>query len=145
MLFTPFVEYGRGNYDSYVDSEGTVTIHASGKVSHFDLGLLARLDTTHGLWYEGSLRGGRATSDYRGFLGTTEVTYDTSNTYYAAHLGIGKDIRVKGEDTVTPYLRYFYAHQNRVTATLSSGDVYDFGSVNSHRLRMGFQYSHAVI
>ena len=144
ILFTPFVEYGRGSYDSYIDDETNTTVHGSGTVSHFGLGLLARLDTAHGLWYEGSIRGGRATSDYRGIFGGTEVTYDGSNTYYAAHLGIGKDIRLKGKDTITPYLRYFYAHQNGMTATLSSGEVYDFGSVDSQRVRVGFRYTHTV-
>ena len=70
--------------------------------------------------------------------------YDSANAYYAAHLGIGKDICLKGKSTVTPYLSYFYAHQNGMSATLSSGDVYNFGSVDSHRLRLGFRYSHAV-
>ncbi|MGP1586647.1 MAG: autotransporter subunit beta, partial [Schwartzia sp. (in: firmicutes)] len=138
-LFSPFVEYGRGDYDSYLDN-GT---HGSGSMSYFGLGVLARVESEQGLWYEGSLRGGRSTSDYRSTIGADDVSYDGSNTYYAAHLGLGKDIHVK-DDTVTPYLRYFYAHQNGMTATLSSGEVYDFGSVNSHRIRLGFQYTHKV-
>ncbi|MGP1470720.1 MAG: hypothetical protein ACTTJE_03905 [Schwartzia sp. (in: firmicutes)] len=138
-LFSPFVEYGRGDYDSYLDN-GT---HGSGSMSYFGLGVLARVESEQGLWYEGSLRGGRSTSDYRSTIGADDVSYDGSNTYYAAHLGLGKDIHVK-DDTVTPYLRYFYSHQNGMTATLSSGEVYDFGSVNSHRIRLGFQYTHKV-
>ena len=93
--------------------------------------------------FRSSIRGGRATSDYRSTIGADDVSYDGSNTYYAAHLALGKDIHVK-DDTITPYLRYFYSHQNGMTATLSSGEVYDFGSVNSHRIRLGLQYAHAV-
>ena len=141
-LFSPFVEYGRGSYDSYVDDNAHTTVHGSGTVSYFGLGLLARAERKGGLWYEGSIRGGRATSDYQSRLDSKDITYDGSNPYYAAHLGLGKDIKVKGEDTVTPYLRYFYTHQNGMTATLSGGEVYDFGSVNSHRVRLGFQYTH---
>ena len=138
-IFSPFVEYGRGSYNSYLDNG----VHGSGGISYLGLGLLARAEQESGLWYEGSIRGGRATSDYRSTIGADDVSYDGSNTYYAAHLGLGKDIHVK-DDTITPYLRYFYSHQNGMTATLSSGEVYDFGSVNSHRIRLGVQYAHAV-
>ncbi|MGP1586325.1 MAG: autotransporter outer membrane beta-barrel domain-containing protein, partial [Schwartzia sp. (in: firmicutes)] len=135
-LFSPFVEYGCGNYDSYLDN-GT---HGSGSMSYFGLGVLARMESAKGLWYEGSVRGGRSTSDYSG----NGVSYDGDNTYYGAHLGIGRDIKMKDSDTVTPYLRYFYSHQNSMTATLTSGETYDFGSVNSHRIRLGVKYAHAV-
>lgn len=136
VLFSPFVEYGRGNYDSYLDN-GT---HGSGSMSYFGLGVLARMESAKGLWYEGSVRGGRSTSDYSG----NGVSYDGDNTYYGAHLGIGRDIKMKDSDTVTPYLRYFYSHQNSMRATLTSGETYDFGAVDSHRIRLGVKYAHAV-
>lgn len=136
VLFSPFVEYGRGTYDSYLD-DGT---HGSGAMTYLGLGLLVRTETKTGLWYEGSIRGGRSTSDYNG----NTASYDGSNLYYAAHLGIGKEIKLKEHTAFSPYLRYFYSHQNSLTSTLTSGEVYDFGSVDSHRVRVGFRYTHTV-
>ena len=137
VLFSPFVEYGRGTYDSYLD-DGT---HGSGKVSYIGAGILGKLTQKDGLWLEGSLRAGRSKSDYSANLSGTAASYDGSNTYYGAHLGAGKTFAIKEDSSIDAYARYFWSHQNSMTATLNTGDVYEFGSVNSQRLRLGFRYS----
>ena len=137
VLFSPFVEYGRGTYDSYLD-DGT---HGSGKVSYIGAGVLGKITQKDGLWLEGSLRAGRSKSDYSANLSGTAASYDGSNTYYGAHLGAGKTFAVKEDSSIDAYARYFWSHQNSMTTTLNTGDVYDFGSVNSHRLRLGLRYS----
>ena len=137
VLFSPFVEYGRGAYDSYLD-DGT---HGSGKVSYIGAGILGKLTQKDGLWLEGSLRAGRSKSDYSANLSGTAASYDGSNTYYGAHLGAGKTFAIKEDSSIDAYARYFWSHQNSMTATLNTGDRYEFGSVNSQRLRLGFRYS----
>ena len=137
VLFSPFVEYGRGTYDSYLD-DGT---HGSGKVSYIGAGILGKLTQKDGLWLEGSLRAGRSKSDYSANLSGTAASYDGSNTYYGAHLGAGKTFAIKEDSSIDAYARYFWSHQNSMTATLNTGDVYEFGSVNSQRLRLGLRYS----
>ena len=137
VLFSPFVEYGRGTYDSYLD-DGT---HGNGKISYIGAGILGKLTQKDGLWLEGSLRAGRSKSDYSANLGGTAASYDGSNTYYGAHLGAGKTFAIKEDSSIDAYARYFWSHQNSMTATLNTGDRYEFGSVNSQRLRLGFRYS----
>ena len=137
VLFSPFVEYGRGTYDSYLD-DGT---HGSGKVSYIGAGILGKLTQKDGLWLEGSLRAGRSKSDYSANLSGTAASYDGSNTYYGAHLGAGKTFAIKEDSSIDAYARYFWSHQNSMTATLNTGDRYEFGSVNSQRLRLGLRYS----
>ena len=137
VLFSPFVEYGRGTYDSYLD-DGT---HGNGKISYIGAGILGKLTQKDGLWLEGSLRAGRAKSDYSANLSGTAASYDGSNTYYGAHLGAGKTFAIKEGSSIDAYARYFWSHQNSMTATLNTGDVYEFGSVNSQRLRLGLRYS----
>ena len=137
VLFSPFVEYGRGTYDSYLD-DGT---HGSGKISYIGAGILGKLTQKDGLWLEGSLRAGRSKSDYSANLSGTAASYDGSNTYYGAHLGAGKTFAIKEDSSIDAYARYFWSHQNSMTATLNTGDVYEFGSVNSQRLRLGLRYS----
>ena len=135
-LFSPFVEYGRGSYDSYLDNGA----HGSGTIRYLGIGVLGKLTQKDGLWLEGSVRGGRATSDYQ-LHGSSDANYDGSNTYYGIHLGIGKTVELKKDAAIDAYARYFWSHQNGMSVKLSSGDDYDFASVDSHRLRLGFRYS----
>ena len=134
LTFGPFIEYGRGSYDSYLD-DGT---HGSGKTSFFGAGVMAKLETgSH--WIDGSLRVGRTKSDYTGL-----ATYDTTSTYYGVQVGVGKDFHVNETDTVGAYVRYAYSHTAGTSAHLSSGETYDFDAVNSHRLRIGTRYTHGM-
>ena len=139
LLFTPFVEYGKGSYDSYLD-DGT---HGSGKISYLGGGVMGRIEKANGIWAEAALHAGRAQSDYAGsiFAGTTS-RYDGSSGYYAAHFGIGKMRKIGTSDGLNTYLRYFYSKQDGMSAQLNTGEDYDFGAVASHRLRLGFTYSH---
>ena len=140
MAFGPIVEYGRGNYTSHLD-DGT---RGDGDAKFFGGGLFLRQDNTNGLWYEGSLRGGHMKSDYRGNLNRLDVTYDTSNNYFAAHLGIGKVNKVSEKGSLDIYTKLFYAYQGSAEADLSTGEHFDFGSVNSVRWRIGGKYTHQV-
>ena len=134
LTFGPFVEYGRGSYDSYLD-DGT---HGSGKTSFFGAGVMAKLETgSH--WIDGSLRVGRTKSDYTGLAG-----YDTSNTYYGVQVGVGKDFHMSETDVVSAYVRYSYTHTTGTSAHLSNGETLDFDAVNSHRLRIGTRYTHGA-
>ena len=140
LTFGPFVEYGRASYDSYLeDAAGT---HGSGKVSYIGAGVLARQDLKSGLYLEGSVRGGRIKSDYEGNISGTSTSYDISNPYYAIHLGVGKETKLKAGDALETYLKYFFSHQNGTSGKLSTGEDYDFDVVNSHRLRLGARYTH---
>ena len=135
-LFSPFVEYGRGTYDSYLDNGA----HGSGKLSYFGLGVLGKLTQQDGLWLEASARAGRAKSDYS--LHGENAGYDGSNTYYGIHLGVGKTFVLQESASLDAYVRYFWSHQDGMSVKLrGSGDAYDFADVDSHRLRLGLRYS----
>lgn len=138
-LFTPFVEYGRGTYHTYLD-DGT---HGSGKISYLGAGLMGRIERPDGHWLEAALHGGRVRSDYTGTIAAGTVsTYDSGNAYYAAHIGIGKTRLLRTGDTLNTYLRYFYSRQDGTSAELNTGETYDFDAVASHRMRAGFTFLH---
>ena len=135
-LFSPFVEYGRSTYDSYLDNGA----HGSGKLSYFGLGVLGKLMQQDGLWLEASVRAGRAKSDYS--LHGENAGYDGSNIYYGIHLGVGKTFTLQKGASLDAYVRYFWSHQDGMSVKLrGSGDAYDFADVDSHRLRLGLRYS----
>lgn len=139
LTFGPLVEYGTGSYDSYLD-DGT---HGSGNTHSFGLGAFIRKDQKGGLWYEGSLRFGRISSDYQSVL-NRPVSYDSSSHYYAAHLGLGRIIPVGKSASLDVYGKYFFTHQTGAGADLSTGEHYEFDAVNSSRLRIGTRYTHVV-
>lgn len=145
LLFGPFVEYGGGDYKSYLD-DGT---KADGGTHCWGGGLMARQENHDGLYYEASLRGGNVTSDYNGNLdGIGSVKYDSSSPYLAAHLGLGKVFDIGHKNTLDGYVRYFYSHQGSDDVTIHAAGLADqqghFDSMNSSRLRLGARLNHKL-
>ena len=144
LLFGPLVEYGGGKYDSYLDNG----IHGDGKSHYWGIGIMARQINNDGSYYEGSLRGGRVDADYKGWFNNQNVTYDNSSTYIAAHLGLGKIVDIDNNNTLDSYIKYFFSHQGDDDVTMhgsiSGDEKWRFGSVNSHRLRLGGRLTHKI-
>ena len=145
LTFGPFVEYGYGDYTSYLDNG----VRGDGKTKYYGVGVLARQDDKSGVYYEGSLRYGRMDADYASNdLGTAGVhsSYDSSSAYYGAHLGIGKVTGLNDTTKADVYAKLLYIHQNGDSVTLQgegNGEVYDFDAVDSTRARVGARVSKA--
>ena len=137
LTYGPFVEYGKGSYDSYLDDG----LHGSGDMDYLGVGVMAKSQSQNGAYVEGSVRVGRVKSDYAGTIADTHRTYDSSSTYYAGHLGVGQEKQLKNGNTIDTYAKYFFAHQGGDTVRLSNGAVYDFDAANSHRIRFGTRYT----
>ena len=145
LLFGPIVEYGHGDYDSYQDNG----LKADGNASYWGLGLIAKQTNSNGFYYEGSLRAGRTKSDYSSQLSeVSHADYDSSATYWAAHLGAGKLVDIGHDNTMDVYGKYFYSHTGSDSAMIRINGQDDtemnFDSVNSHRLRAGARLIHAL-
>ena len=145
LLFGPVVEYGGGRYDSHLN-DGT---RGDGKAHYFGVGVMVRQVNHDGFYYEGSLRGGRVTSDYKGNLDSIgRVDYDSSSNYFAAHLGIGKAFDLGKGNTLDGYFKYFYSHQAGDDTTIHIAGMADesghFDAVDSHRIRLGARLTHKV-
>ena len=143
LTFGPFVEYGYGDYTSYLDNG----VRGDGKTKYYGVGVLARQDNTSGVYYEGSLRYGRMDADYASNdLGTAGVhsSYDSSSAYYGVHLGIGKVTELNDTTKADVYAKLLYTHQNSDSVTLQgegNGEEYDFDAVDSTRARVGARVS----
>ncbi len=144
LLFGPVVEYGHGSYDSYQDNG----IKADGNTSYWGIGLLAKQTNNNGMYYEGSIRGGRVKADYDSDLSSvTHASYDSTATYWAAHAGIGKLVDIGHDNTLDLYGKYFYSHTggDSVTVHATAGDEQvSFSGVNSHRARIGARITHSI-
>ena len=137
LTYGPFVEYGKGSYDSYLDDG----LHGSGNMDYLGVGVMAKSQSENGSYVEGSVRVGRVKSDYAGTIDNTHTTYDSSSTYYAGHLGVGQEKQLKNGNAIETYAKYFFTHQGGDTAKLSTGEVYDFDAADSHRIRFGTRYT----
>ena len=137
LTYGPFVEYGRGSYDSYLD-DGT---HGDGASSYIGGGFMAKATDADQRYVEASLHAGRIKSDYSGSISGTSTSYDASNSYLAGHIGIGKKFDLGTDAALDGYAKYFCSHQGGTSATLATGEQYDFGSVTSSRVRLGVRYT----
>ena len=139
LLVAPVIEYGRGSYDSYLDN-GT---HGDGDAHFWGAGLMAKQLNDDGLYYEGSLRAGRMSTDYQSAV-AGGIKYDSDATYYAAHLGMGKVVQLNDKDTLDYYGKLFYTRQQGDKVTVGTGATYDFDATTSLRTRLGARYTHQL-
>lgn len=141
LLFGPMFEYGRGNYDSYLD-DGTT---GSGTAQNYGIGMMARQTNDNGFYYEGSVRYGKVTSDYSSsnVWAGKDVSYDNSAKYWGAHVGVGKLQKLGGDNAIDLYGKLFYTNQGSSSVNID-GDTLDFSSVKSKRSRIGFRYIHGT-
>ena len=143
LLVGPVVEYGHGSYDSYQDNG----ITADGKSSYWGIGVIAKQTNNNGFYYEGSIRAGRTKSDYGSdnVKPGTHVSYDSSATYWALHLGAGKLVDIGHSNTLDYYGKYFYSHTGSDSVFLNgANETANFDAVNSHRIRLGARFIHAI-
>ena len=135
LTIAPVIEYGRSNYDSYLDS-GT---HGSGKQQFLGAGAIVRQDFTKGTYVEGSLRAGRIKGDYSS--GDMNASYDTASNYFGLHLGVGKIVNLDKKNKLDIYGKLFYTKQAGDDVKLSTGAVYNFEAIDSVRTRLGARWT----
>ena len=139
LIIVPVIEYGRGSYDSYLDN-GT---HGDGDAHFWGAGLMAKQLNDDGLYYEGSLRAGRMSTNYQSAV-AGGIKYDSDATYYAAHLSMGKVVQLNDKDTLDYYGKLFYTRQQCDKVTVGTGATYDFDATTSLRTRLGARYTHQL-
>lgn len=139
LLIGPVIEYGRGSYDSYLDN-GT---HGEGDAHFWGAGLIAKQTNEDGLYYEGSLRVGKASTDYKSAI-AGGISYDRDATYYAAHAGLGKIVTINDSDSLDYYGKLFYTRQQGDKVTVGNNATYDFDATTSLRSRIGARYTHKM-
>ena len=66
-------------------------------------------------------------------------SYDTSAGYFGAHIGVGREIGLKGGNSLDVYGKYFYNRRNGVS--FDAGGHYDLDAITSSVLRVGARYT----
>ena len=147
MLNGLFLEYGRGNYSTYNSFVNLPSARGGGDTRYFGGGYLARSQDGSGQYLEGSVRVGRASTNFHsGDLSATigqNVAYDISSPYYGLHLALGKEKEVGQNRTLDTYVKGIWTHQNASSATVT-GDPINFDAVNSNRWQLGMKLTRKV-
>ena len=142
LTYGVFFETGEGDYNTLAkQSEGY--IRGDGEVDYNGGGLLVRKDFDNGIYTEASLRAGRMNNELRDAVVNSSNKlsgFDVSNTYYGAHIGIGKIIPRGEKESLDIYGKFLYSH-NYGYSFVIDGDTFNMDSVNSQRLRVGFRYN----
>ena len=137
-----FFENGSGNYNTYNDFNGT-SFRGDGNAVYNGGGLLMRYEDAGGVYTEASLRAGTAKNEVSNVLSDGSGNlygYKTENAYYGAHIGIGKIFKLDNDRAWDVYGKYFHTHHEGDSVTVV-GDVFDFDSVDSDKLRIGARFS----
>jgi outer membrane autotransporter protein len=142
-----FIEAGWGNYDTYNDFNRSAAVHGNGDTNYYGLGLLARQDFSNGLYTEASARVGRIKTDFdsqdlRDGSGKS-ASFDSSSTYYSSHLGLGYLWQANAQSSLDVFAKYLWTRQSSDSVEVL-GDPINFEASNSHRLRTGLRWNHAV-
>ena len=110
LIIAPVIEYGRGDYDSYMEN----SIHGDGTTEYYGAGILLKQNLGEGFYADASARFGRVKSDYAsGDLdGASRVSYDLSTSYVALHAALSKVFAISGRQAAMLYAKYFHDWQN---------------------------------
>jgi hypothetical protein len=90
-----FLEFGRGEFDSYNDFQGLPSVHGSGNVTYIGGGILGRMEfgsaDVSRPYVEGSVRLGRTSTDFNtdDFLANFDGGLELHSGYYGFHFGLG--------------------------------------------------------
>ena len=147
LLLGAFFEAGWGNYDSHNSFSGFASVKGDGDTNYYGGGLLGRFDFTNNIYTEASFRAGQidtdfSSSDLRDPLGN-RASYDSSSTYYGAHVGLGYIWDITDATSLDISTKYLWTHQDSDSVTVT-GDPIKFKDMDSHRWRTGARLSHEM-
>ncbi|MDR1312816.1 MAG: S8 family serine peptidase [Deltaproteobacteria bacterium] len=147
-----FLEYGTGSYDTFNSFPNSPPALGGGDVRHAGGGALARMDfegSGSGHFYAelsgraGRVRNSYGSGDLRDPLGRA-AGYDVSSSYFGAHAGLGRVLKITGSASIDVYAKYLWTRQEGASPVLSTGDPVVFAAAVSSRLRLGGRVSLAA-
>jgi hypothetical protein len=145
LTLGPFLEYGKGDYDT-ISSIDAGTVRGDGNSEYMGGGFLLRVDykdTGMGRYFaEASVRAGQLKNNFSITMPEADGeawtdSYKSSSPYYGVHLGYGGSWDVAAKTSLDIYGKYFMARGNNSKVTLSEEDILDFGKLASNRVRGG--------
>lgn len=133
-----FYENGSGNYRTYNEFNNEF-FRGDGSLVYNGGGIAARFERDNGVYTEGSLRAGMLKSEMINALkdgAGNSYGYKSESTYYGAHIGVGRVIRLNEAADLDVYGKFFHTYTEGDSFNVA-GDKFEFDSITSDRLRIG--------
>ena len=143
-----FVEAGSGSYDTYNGIRG-VSVYGDGQTEYYGGGVFFHNLFSTNTYVEGSFRLGSLDNDYD-VRDVAHAKFDTSQTYYGAHLGVGQKIAVTPCAELDVYLKGLWDRTEGKRIKTRAGQHFSFSDADSFRtslggrLTQGFDDDHVV-
>ena len=115
-------------------------IDGSGDSDAVTVGIIAKQSRDDGVYYEGSVRLGRAKTDFAAD-NFSDIRYEESAPVYAGHAKVGKIVNFDEKNSADIYGTYTFAHQDKININLSNDEKYRMGSIDSNRIKVGCRMS----
>ena len=125
------VDYNHNSYDNNFKG-----IDGSGDSDAITVGIIAKQSRDDGVYYEGSVRFGRAKTDFA-TDNFSDIRYEESAPVYAGHAKVGKIVNFDEKNSADIYGTYTFAHQDKININLSNDEKYRMGSIDSNRIKVG--------
>ncbi|MDR1579205.1 MAG: autotransporter outer membrane beta-barrel domain-containing protein [Synergistaceae bacterium] len=140
-----FLEGGYGDYDTrnFIHyTPDVLDMRGDGSLRYYGVGAMIRREWNNGVRLEGSLRGGRIKNEfhapeYKDPDTGLSAKYKSTVPYYAAHIGLARAWMLKENRKFDLIGRYFWTRQNSEAAILPNGEIVNFDTDDSHRVRLG--------
>ena len=144
-FIAPMIEYGRGNFDSYLNSGE----HGTGNSQYFGCGIVFRSQMSNGVFYDGSIRAGHLKNDFEsndfGINGyNVYEKFHSNSPYISAHFGIGRTVKRGNRESFTYYGKFLFSHTHSDDVEISSGEDFHLSNVNSERIKIGIRDSYKI-
>ena len=142
LNYGAFFENGSGNYNT-CNEIGGASFRGDGNVLYNGGGVMVRLDKENGFYTEAAVRAGSVKNELNNGLADAwgnNYGYETENAYYGGHIGIGKIFKLENGKAWDVYGKYFHMHHEGDSVEIA-GDIFDFDSVDSNKLRIGARFS----
>jgi hypothetical protein len=151
-----FVEFGKGEYDSYNTFDQFPLIHGNGTVTYFGGGLLGRYDMGQSgrshPYFEASAHMGTSKIDFGSpdfgviYINNNDKIVETSGRYFGYHAGMGYFLEFAdygNPSSLDISAKYFYTEREDMSADVL-GVKADFAKVQSSRIRAGGRYTYGM-
>ena len=140
FVIAPVFDYGKTKYDSYL-SDGR---QGHGTTKHFLGGLFVRKVNKNGFYWDCSFRGGKTKTDFTSndfIMGSRRINvgYNDSTPAFAGHIRLGKLTRLDKNNLLHFYGIYSHSHVNGMNTTISTGEHYNFDSVDNGTFMLGYR------
>jgi len=148
LTLGPFLEYGKGEYDTVNSTEAGREVRGDGNSEYMGGGFLLRADYKDvglGRYFaEASVRVGSQKNNFSINMpdedGEIEkISYKSSSPYFGIHLGYGGSWDVASKTGLDIYGKYFFARGKNSEVSMSNDDAINFGNLTSNRIRGGLR------